>query len=81
MTQLNEKKRDDLKALLEDHQNLTDAIFNLGKSTFYQAIIVAEEDGGEFTQVDIRHGIAKKVLTEQKKWIDTELKKLGVEII
>lgn len=28
MAKLTEKKRDDAKSLLEDHQNVTDALFN-----------------------------------------------------
>ena len=81
MTQLNEKGRDDVRSLLQDHQNASDALFNLGKSNFYKAITVSNEDDNDYNTVELQHIIAKKSLTEQKKWIETELEKLGIEIV
>ena len=80
MEKLNEKKRDDLKALLEDHQKVVDALFNLDKSQFVVTLSVSDEKNDDFTEVELHKSVAKKALTEHKNWVDSELKKLGVEI-
>lgn len=77
---INTKKRDDVKSLLADHQAVTDALLNAGKSIFKTEIMVSKEDDNDFTSVDLTHQIAKRALTEQKAWIEAELKKLGIEL-
>jgi hypothetical protein len=77
---INTKKRDDVKALLSDHQAVTDALVNLSKSGFVTQITVSKDDDSDFTSVDLTHFIAKRALTEQKNWIEAELKKLGIEL-
>lgn len=81
MTQLNEKKRDEAKSLLFDHQAITDALLNLGKSGFYTTLTVANEDDNDFSTVELQYAIAKKTFMDQKKWTETQLKKLGIEIV
>ena len=80
MEQLNEQKRDDLKALLEDHQKVVDALFNLDKSQFVVTLTVSDQKNNDFTEVELHKSVAKKALAEHKNWVNTELKKLGVEI-
>ena len=81
MTKLTEKKRDDAKSLLEDHQKVTDALFNLGKSGFNCMAFVNNEDDNDSTEVDLTHAIAKRALTDQKKWIEEQLAKLEIELV
>lgn len=80
MTKLNTKKRDDVKSLLEDHQAVTDAIANQAKSSFSTDINVSSDDDNDFTTVGLTHVIAKKALSDQKAWIEAELKKLDIEL-
>jgi len=80
MTKLTSKKRDDLKSLLEEHRLVTDALVNLGKSGFTADVSVNNESGGDFTTVPLRFNIAKVALTEQKAFIESELKKLDIEL-
>jgi hypothetical protein len=78
--ELTQKKRDDLKSLLEDHQKVTDALFNHAKSAFVTSIVVNDEKNSDFTEVEIHASTAKIALLAHKEWVDKELKKLGVEI-
>ena len=78
--ELTEAKRDDLKSLLEDHQKVTDALFNLPKRHFVVAITLNDEEYEDFTEVILPQSIARQTLKEAKAWVDNELKKLGVDI-
>jgi hypothetical protein len=78
-TKLTEKKRDDAKALLEDHQAVTDAIFNLKKAAWFANMSVANNED-DFIDVRFNHKIAMKALAEQKAWVEAELAKLEIEI-
>lgn len=80
MTKLTEKKRDDAKALLEEHQLVSDALLNVGKSGFAIDMFVNKEDDGDSTEVPMQYVIAKRALIEQKAWIEKELAKLDIEI-
>lgn len=81
MTKLTEKKRDDAKALLEEHQQVTDALNNLGKSGFSCSMSVGNDDDNDFTDVPLRYDIAKQCLTAQKKWVEGALAKLEIEVV
>jgi hypothetical protein len=76
----NEQKRDDLRSLLESHQKVCDALFNIEKTHFVIAISVTDEKNDDITEVELHHSVAKPALEAHKEWIDAELKKLGVEI-
>ncbi len=80
MQMLTEKQRDDVKALLEDHQKVTDALFNIGKASWFATMLVANEDDNDSADVGLNHVVAKRALTEQKIWVEAQLKKLGIEI-
>lgn len=80
MTKLSTKKRDDVRALLEDHQAVTDALMNVSKPSYFANMVVMNEKDNDSTDVRFNYNIAKRALTEQKAWTENELKKLGIEI-
>ena len=80
MGALTEQKRDDLKALLEDHTKVTDALFNLPKSVFVVSISVTDEENDDFTEVTVTKAIAKKALLEHLAWVNGKLEKFGITV-
>lgn len=80
MTKLSIKKRDDAKALLEEHQSVCDALEHVSKTTWIASIFLTHLDGKDDVSVELTHGLAKSVLLEQKQWIEAELAKLEIEI-
>lgn len=80
MTKLSIKQRDDARALLDDHQSVCDALEHVSKVTWTTAMYVTHEDSNEDVVVGLRHEFAKSTLVEQKKWIEKELVKLGIEV-
>ena len=81
MTKLTVKNRDDVKALLEEHQQVTDALLNLGKKNFSSSLSVNNDDDSDYTTVELRYDIAKQCLTAQKKWLEEALAKLEIELV
>lgn len=80
MTTLTTKKRDDAKALLEDHQKVSDALDQVDKVTWVSVMCLANEKDNDSVEVSFHHTIARKALKEQKDWTAKELAKLGLEI-
>jgi uncharacterized membrane protein len=78
--QLTKSKRDDLRSLLEDHQKVTDALFNHAKAAFVTTILVLDEKNDDSTEVAVHASVAKKALIAHRDWVNEELKKFGVEI-
>jgi hypothetical protein len=66
--------------LLTDHQAVTDALTNLGKSGFATELSVSKDEDNDFTSVTLRPNIAKHALNEQKTWIEEQLKELGIDL-
>ena len=81
MTKLSKKQRDDAHRLLEEHQAVTDAISNMGKSRFLAGMDIRNDQNNDFSDVRLERTIALKALREQKTWIETELTKLDIEIL
>jgi hypothetical protein len=77
---LTEKKRDELKSLLEDHEKAIDALRFVRRSTWSPVLEVVHDDGQDSVTVPLNYLIAERVLREQKQWIEKELGKLGIEI-
>ncbi len=77
---LTEKQRDDLKSLLEDHQQVTDALDQVKKLSWTRVLTIANSESNEFHEVSLNYNFAKAVLIQQKQWIEAELKKLGVSV-
>lgn len=77
---LTPKARDDVKSLLEEHQAVSDALVNHGKSGFDSSLSVGNDDSNDFTTVNLTYIIAKRALTEQKVWIEAELAKRGIAV-
>ena len=80
MNKLSEEKRDDLKALLEDHQKVTDALFNIEKSSFVPLLTVIDEKANDSTEVILTVAGAKIALRAHQEWVEMKLKKFGIEI-
>lgn len=78
--ELTQQKRDDLRDLLEQHQRVTDALFNHSKSAFVTTITVNDEKNSDFTEVEIHASTAKTALMAHKDWVEKELGKLGIAV-
>lgn len=78
MAKLNLKKRDSAQDLLEDHQKVTDALSVIGDASYERTIFLSDDH--EVRDFVVKPHIAKRALTEQKDWIEGELKKLGIEL-
>ena len=76
--ELTHQKRDDLRSLLEQHQKVSDALFNHSKSAFVTTITVNDEKNSDFTEVEIHASTAKTALQAHKEWIEKELGKLDI---
>lgn len=79
-TTLTTAKRDDAKALLEDHQKVCDALDQVSKASWASVMCLATEKDNDSVEVNFHHTIARKALLEQKEWTEKELAKLGIEI-
>jgi hypothetical protein len=77
---LSEKKRDDLKSLLEDHQKIVDGLKCVRRATWTSNLEVVHDNGQDSVMVPLRYELAEQVLNKQKQWVEKELAKLGVEI-
>lgn len=80
MIKLTAGKRDEAKALLEDHQKVCDALKQVDKATWVTSIFLTHADGTEDLSVECRHTVAKAALVEQKGWIEAELENLGDQV-
>ena len=82
MIKLTEKKRDDAKSLLEDHQKLCDALLVVGKPGWERLLFLngPENRGEDNVEIALNYDLTKRTLTEQKKWTEKELAKLGIEL-
>lgn len=74
------KTRDDLKSLLLEHQLVTDALAHVSQASWASNLTVSNEGSGDYVEVPMRHTIAKEALSAQRAWLESELKKLGIDI-
>lgn len=74
------QKRDDLKSLLEQHQKVTDALFNHAKSAFVTILTMNDEKNNDFTEVELHASTAKAALQTHKDWVEAQLNKLGISV-
>lgn len=77
---LNEKQRGEAKELLEEYQTICDMLSDVERRIFLLYLTSTKEGENDHCEVSVSRKNAKDLLLAEKKWTETELAKLGIEV-
>jgi len=75
-----EKLRDEVIALLEDHQKVNDALLYVGRIKWTAILTLLDADNNDSVECTLHHTTAKAALLRHKEWVEAELAKRGIKI-